>query len=131
MKHKNWEGFFFLFVCLMRRGNLRRWTVSGFSPSALLCWTKGAKDTAKMFLLSHVLWPVLVIWVSCIKRQKLNFTLKNIKCFIFSKEWKHWTQVNQKMTFTRVDMYTCYCGCNKSQSNKRPLSHHHGEKSSF
>lgn len=51
-----------------RMENSRRWTVSGFSPSALLCWTKGAKDTAKMFLLSHVHWPVLVIWVSCIKR---------------------------------------------------------------
>lgn len=66
--------FFFFFISVSATlaareeslgGNLRRWTVSGFSPSALFCWTKGAKDTAKMFLLSQVHWPVLVIWVSC------------------------------------------------------------------
>lgn len=32
-----------------------------------------------MFLLSHVHWPVLVIWVSCIKRQSLNSTPARLK----------------------------------------------------
>lgn len=53
---------------LLKERNLRSCTVSCFFPSALLCCTKGAKDTARMSLLSHVHWPVLVIWVSCRNR---------------------------------------------------------------
>lgn len=97
--------------------NSRRWTVSGLSPSARLCWTRGAKETAKMFLLSHMHWPVLVIWVSCREDTKEpSFKPKH------TKSESRWSSVERLQglrllrfgLFTAIatDTFTVFCeGC--------------------